>query len=90
MEMKEKNSVTVSISGRNYVLSTDEGEGLVLEAASRVDVSMKSILSGVNKKTSAQAAILVALRLSLDLIKAEKLELNRDEKVQQMLSLVLE
>ena len=88
--MEEKNRVSVLISGRNYLLSTDEGEELVLEAASRVDTSLRSLLSGVNKKTPAQGAILVALSLALDLIKAEKNELDRNEKVQEMLSLVEE
>ena len=86
--MEEKNRVSVLISGRNYLLSTDEGEELVLEAASRVDASMNSLLSGVHKKTPAQSAILVALSLALDLIKAEKTELDRNEKVQEILSLV--
>ena len=75
---------SVSILNDAYTLVSDESELLVMAAASRIDTLMREISKkGVDPK---RAAVLAALKVSIDLLKIQEDHLEMESAVSSLIN----
>ncbi len=79
--MNEKKSYKVQIFEEHYVLSSDEAEALVIEAAEMVDASMKEISHHFALTDVKKIAVLAALRIANQLLHSERKQNNNEQTV---------
>lgn len=77
--MNEKKSYKVQIFEEHYVLSSDESETLVVQAAEMVDACMKEISRHSTITDSKKIAVLSALRIAEKLLNFER-EYGKEEQ----------
>lgn len=89
----EVKSYKLAIFNEHYSFSSDESERYITQAAERIDAYMKNIASQTGLTDIKKIAILAAMRLSSDLIKAEETnkavqdkELNIIARLEKVLS----
>ena len=79
--MNEKKSYKVQIFEEHYVLSSDESEALVLEAAKMVDLAMKEISHHFAIADAKKVAVLSALRIASKLLHSERNHGTQEQRV---------
>jgi cell division protein ZapA (FtsZ GTPase activity inhibitor) len=77
--MNEKKSFKVQIFEEHYVLSSNESESLVVQAAEMVDACMKEISRQSTITDSKKIAVLSALRIAEKLLSFER-EYDKEEQ----------
>ncbi|MCK4499178.1 cell division protein ZapA [Candidatus Babeliales bacterium] len=88
MAMNEQKTLNVTISGRDYVLATDEPQDVFATAVHKVDESMNEILSSGLHQDRANAAVLTALRFALEVVKNQNSDTSRDEKLKELIGML--
>ena len=86
--MNEQKTLNVTISGREYVLSTDESQDVFVGAVRKVDDAMNAVLGSGNNQSRTNAAVLTALQFALEVVKSENGESSRDEKLRELISML--
>ena len=84
----EKQYVNVSIFGKSYVVSTDEGEEHVLSAAQMLDSLMKEVAEKVPTLSSIDVAILVSLQLAAEEKRGREKQDSFQNRVGQIVSTI--
>ena len=74
----------VSIFGKNYVISNNEDEEKILQAAGVVDTMMKEAAKDQPDVSSSQIAVLVCLQLATDLREKQKLLWSVEKRVENL------
>lgn len=86
--MNEKKIVTLSILGKNYVISTDEDTKPLYLAADMVDSLLKEIGKQVQSNNEGKIAVLAALKLACDLLKLQASNDFKNKNVLDVISLI--
>lgn len=70
--MAEKKSYTLSIFNKEYIISSDEAEQDVRNAARLVDTLLREVYQALKANNEGKIAVYAALKLALELTKKER------------------
>ena len=77
----------VSISGKQFVIATDENENDVYAAVQMVDGMIKDTISKVPVGNEDKVLTLIALHLATDLTKSQRLLETSEQRIEQLVGL---
>lgn len=86
--MNEKRVLKLSIFNRDYVISTDESEKHIYNAANIVNNLVREITKKVDQGNENKVAVLAALQLAVDLTKRNEQDKDRELKLNDLLTLL--
>ena len=86
--INEKKSYKVHIFEEQYILSSDEPENLVIQAAHMVDKAMKEISNYYAIADTKKIAVLAALRIAIALLDCEGDSENQHQKLAALRSYI--
>lgn len=81
--MNEKTTIEAKILGKYYTITADEPEEYIYKICSKVDKMVSDILSKNPRKGAEMSAILTAINVTDDLMKAEKRIDNLQRQIMQ-------
>lgn len=94
MEQAAKGAVKVQVFGQDYLIKSQEGEEYILAVARLVDEKMREVAEATSSASTVSIAVLAALNLAADYLKAQEKSQGLQERVgkrsQELISLIEE
>lgn len=94
MEQTIKGPVRVQIFGQDYFIKSDEEEDYILAVARLVDERMRKVAESTSSAGTVSIAVLAALNLAADYLKAQERSQSLQERVgkrsQELITLIEE
>ncbi len=86
--MNEKRTLKLSIFNRDYVISTDESDKHIYNAANIVNNLVREITKKIHPGNENKVAVLAALQLAVDLTKRNEKDKYAELKLDDLLTLL--